>query len=163
MASPFKIYRILCSTPPELDPERTLFESSLAAFGEKVTFPEQILFAGASFRDGFDAGRHRGPAEANVRLCDFFVHIYGETWPGPTFRDFIKLAIGCIEDPSKPMRQAAVLFKNPTEADEKVRQVRQTLIEEGKCAVLEFRDSAELEAQLKQIYACWYASVKERP
>ena len=163
MASPFKIYRILCSTPPELDAERTLFESSLAAFGEKVIFPEQILFAGASFRDGFDAGRHRGPAEANVRMCDFFVHIFGETWPGPAFRDFIQLAIECIADPTKPMRQATVLFKNPAEADDKVRQLQQTLIEAGKCEVREFHDSTELEEHLKQLYANWHASVKARP
>jgi hypothetical protein len=163
MASPFKIYRILCSTPPELEAERCLFESSLAQFGEQVTFPEQILFAGASFRGSFDATRHRAAAESNVFMCDFFVHIFGESWPAPVFQGFINLAQQSIADPSKPMRLVTVMFRNLADADEKVRKFHTALIEGGKSNVREFHDAAELEQQLKEVYAGWYSSVVESP
>jgi hypothetical protein len=122
MAPAFKIFRILCSTPPELEPERCIFESSLAAFGTEVTFPEQILFAGASFRESFDANRHRSAAESNVRMCDFFLQILGEEWPGAVFQGFVDLAVEVMADPSKPMRQVTVIFRNLAAAGEKVRQ-----------------------------------------
>ena len=160
MASPFKIYRLLCSTSPELEPEREVFESSLASFGERVTFPEQILFAGASFRESFDAVRHRRAAESNVRMCDFFVHIFGEEWPGPVFKNFITLALESIADPSRPMRQATVIFRNFAEADEQVRQFRDKLGEGGNCDLRDFQDLTELEGQLKQVFAGWYESIK---
>ena len=163
MASPFKIYRILCCTPPELEPERCVFESSLAQFGMEVTFPEQILFAGASFRESFDANRHRSAAESNVRMCDFFVQILGEEWPGAVFKGFVNLAVEVMADPSKPMRQVTVIFRNLAAADEKVRQLHDALAADGKCDLREFRDSADLETQLQAVYAGWFTSVQQKP
>jgi hypothetical protein len=159
MASPFQIYRILGSTTPDMESEREIFESSLTKFGEAVTFPQQILFAGASFPGGFDPNRHRAPAEANVRMCDFCLYIFGEDWQGPAFRDLIRLAINCAADPAMPMRKVAVLFRNSSGADAQVRQLRETLLQEGKCDIRDFQDQAELPQQLEAIYAIWYASV----
>ena len=87
MAAPFRIYRILCSTPPDLEAERLAFESTLAAFGEHVTFPQQVLFAGASFRPPFDAGRHRAEGEAQCPPLRFLRphllhHLAGCRFPG---------------------------------------------------------------------------------
>jgi len=163
MAAPFRIYRILCSTPPDLEPERELCESTLASFGETVTFPQQVLFAGASFCPGFDAVRHRAAGEANVRQCDFFLHIFSETWPGAAFQAFIDLAQASLADPSKPMRQTAVLFKNFAGADEKVRSFRDTLAAGGNCDLREFQDPAELERLLREIFASWWESVQRKP
>jgi len=163
MASAFKIYRIVCATPPDLNAERQVFESTLADFAERVTFPEQILFAGASFREGFDVARHRTLAESNVRMCDFFLHIFGETWPAPAFKDFITLALECAADSSQPMRNAAVLFRNPADADEQVRRFRDELGLRGNCELREFKDSQELEAQLREVFAGWHAAVKQNP
>jgi hypothetical protein len=163
MASPFRIYRILCSTPPDLEPEREICESTLAHFGETVTFPQQVLFAGASFRPGFDARRHRAAGESNVRQCDFFLHIFAETWPGADFQAFIELAQASLADRARPMRQTAVLFKNFAAADEKVREFRDTLAACGNCDLREFQDLAELEGQLREIFASWWESVKPDP
>ena len=140
-----------------------MFESTMAAFGEQVAFPEQILFAPASFREGFDLNFHRAAAESNVRMCDFFVQMLGEVWPGPGFQNLVNLTLECIADASKPMRQASVLFRNPDRADEQVLQFRSALAGDGKCDVGEFRDAAELERKLKEIYAGWFATVKETP
>jgi hypothetical protein len=163
MAAPFQIYRVLCSTPPELEPERVLAEATLTSFGATVTFPQQVLFAGASFRPGFDAVRHRAVGESNVRMCDFFLHIFSETWPGDAFQGFIDLAQVALADPSLPMRRTAVLFKNFAAADEKVRSFRNSLAAGGNCDLREFQDPAELERLLREIFASWWESVRPDP
>ena len=163
MATPFRIYRILCSTPPDLEAERLAFESTLASFAEHVTFPQQVLFAGASFREMFDADLHRGSAEANVSMCDFFLHIFGEAWPGAAFQAFIDLAQTCKADPVRPMRQVAILFKNFAGADEKVRKFRDALAEGGKCDLRDFQDRGELDCQLQEVFASCWESVQANP
>jgi hypothetical protein len=163
MPAPFSIYRVLCSTPPDLESERLIFESSLAGFTEHTTFPQQVLFAGASFRPKFDADRYRAATEANVRQSDFFLHIFSGTWPGDTFRSFINLAQACADDPAMPMRQVAVLFKNFDEAGEPVRKFRDGLTGAAKCDVREFHDPAELDRLLGEIYVSWWESVRARP
>jgi len=163
MPAPFRIYRILCSTPPDLETERLIFESTLANFAEHRTFPKQVLFAGASFRPRFDADRHRAIGEANVRQCDFFLHIFSDTWPGTAFQAFLDVARACTDDPSLPMRQIAVLFKNFDQADENVRRFRGSLTGAGKCDVRGFQDSAELDRLLTEIFATWWESVQAKP
>jgi hypothetical protein len=163
MGAPFGIYRILCSTPPELEGEREIFESALSNFGEAVTFPQHVLFAGASFRDTFDAVRHRAAAEANIRQCDFFLHIFSETWPATAFQGFIELAQSSIADPAKPMRRMAVLFRNFAHADEQVRLYRDALAGAPECDLREFQDAAELDALLHEIFASWWETVKPGP
>jgi hypothetical protein len=163
MPAPFRTYRILCSTPPDLEIERLIFESTLAHFAEHVTFPQQVLFAGASFRPKFDADRYRAVGEANVRQCDFFLHIFSDSWPGTAFRAFIDLAQACTDDPSMPMRQIAVLFKNFDQAGETVRNFRDSLTGAGKCEVREFQDTAEFDRLLREIFASWWESVQAKP
>jgi hypothetical protein len=163
MAGAFRVYRILCSTPPDLEAERLAFEKSLASFAERVTFPQQVLFAGASFRDQFDAGRHRAPVEDNVRMCDFFLHIFSDTWPGPAFKAYIDLAQACMADPSQPMRKVAVLFTNFAGADEKVRNFRDALAQGGKCELRDFQDPAELQPILEEIFESWWEAVQAKP
>jgi hypothetical protein len=161
--SRFRVYRILCSTSPDLDPERQTFETTLAEFAENVTFPEQVLFAGASFRESFDTERHRASAEANVRMCDFFLHIFSETWPGSDFQAYVELARECLSEPSQPMRQVAVLYKNFGEADDEVRRFRAVLAEAGNCELRDFQNPLELEGILQELYASWWELVQPRP
>jgi hypothetical protein len=159
----FRIYRILGSTSRDLEPERQLFESTLTAFGEEFTFPQQVLFAGASFRPPFDSDVHRTSGEENVRMCDFFLHIFSDKWPGAGFQAFIDLARASMADSSKPMRAIAVLFKNFPDADEKVRNYRAALAANGNCELRDFEDAAGLERQLREVFTSWWESVQARP
>ena len=146
-----------------LESARLLFETTLSSFGERVTFPQQILFAGASFRSGFDANQHYAAGESNVRMCDFFLHIFGEEWPGAAFKGFIELAQSCLADPSLPMRQVTVLFQDFGEADERLRKYRETLEAKGNCALRDFHDANDLNACLQEIYTAWWESVQAKP
>ena len=161
MAFPFKTYRVLCATSPELEPERDIFQSTLATFGETVSFPQGILFAGATFREGFDASLHRAAAENNVRTCDFYVHIVGEEPQGRILEGFAKLALECAADESKPMRQVSVLFRKFAEAEEPVRQFRERLVAAGACTVMDFQNSGELESRLMEVFGVWFAMARE--
>jgi hypothetical protein len=163
MSHPFRIYRILCSTPPDLEEERLAFETALAAFSEQVTFPQKVLFAGASFRPPFDATRHRASAEANVRMVDFFVHIFSTTWRGGEFPAFIDLAQACIAESARPMRQIAVLFKNYGGAAQEVRSYRDTLSARPPCDIRDFQDPVELDRVLREIFSSWWECVQATP
>ena len=96
-------------------------------------------------------------------MWNFFLHIFSGTWPGTAFQAFIDLAQACTDDPSMPMRQIAVLFKNFGEADDGVRKSRDSLIGVGKCDVRKFQDTAELERLLVDIIASWWESVQAEP
>jgi hypothetical protein len=159
----FRTYRILCSTSPDLEPERLVFEDTLADFGEHVTFPQEVLFAGASFRPPFDAERLRASVESNIRMCTFYVHIFPNKWPGPVFSEFIEFARVSKNDPSRPLRQFAVFFKNHAAADEQMRACRQGLASGGECEIRDFEDAAGLEHQMRLLFADWFESVQQRP
>jgi hypothetical protein len=160
MAPSFRIYRVLCSTPPDLEAEREIFESTLTSFGEAVAFPQKVLFAPASFLPPFDAGIHRTAVEANVRECDFFLHVFGESWPGPPFPAFIDLAQDSMAAPARPLRRSAILFKNFARADEKVREFRDKLGATGKFDLRDFQETAELDGMLREIFSSWWESLR---
>ena len=159
MSPTFAIYRILCSTPPDLEPERLAFEACNAQFAEKVSMPDGVLFAAASFRPPFLSDRHAAAVESNIRMCDFFLQIFGEWQPRPDYAGFVDLALECLADPAMPMRQVAVLFRNPSKADPQMRQLQETLSAAGQCEVGEFCDQPDLEARVQGILAGWYSGV----
>lgn len=121
--------------------------------------PSGMLFAAASFPPQFLPDRHAPAVESNIRMCDFFLQIFGERQPHPAYASFISLALECCANPAMPMRRIAVLFRNPPEADPQLRELRQTLCAGGQCDVGEFRDRQELDARVQAILADWYGDV----
>ena len=73
MPNPFTIHRLVCSTPPGLEEERDLFLAALADFAGRVTMPEGMLLAPASFRDGFDVNLLQGVVKSNIKDSAFFL------------------------------------------------------------------------------------------
>ena len=161
MPAPFRIYRILCSTPPDLETERLIFESTLASFAEHDhvsptgTFRRRIVPSEVRRRP---SPRRRGGQRSPVRLLSAHLlrHLAGDCFPvlhrsGPGTAP---------TTPAMPMRQIAVLFKNFDRADENVRKFRDSLTGAGKCDVREFQDPAELDRLLREIFASWWESVQ---
>lgn len=151
-------YRILCCTPPGMEPERLRFEACNAEFGEKLN-PLGILFAAASLLPPFVPERRAPAVESNIRTCDFLLAVFGEQRPHPAYERFVDLALECLNDAAMPMRQVSVLFRKPTEADEPIRDLREKLSTGGGCHVAEFRDEHEFELQVREILAHWYAAI----
>src|SRR5579864_282679 len=163
MPFPYTTYRILCSTPPDLDAEREVFLSSVAKFGEEVTLPAQVLFAAASLPAPFNANLHKAAIEGNIRMVDFFVQVFGDSAPEGAYRGFVDYALECLADPAKPLRSVAVLFKATPNVGEEICKLKETLRAGGRCEVREFHDSQELDTQFREVLESWYALAQAKP
>jgi hypothetical protein len=162
MANDWTTYRVLCTAPPDLEPERIAFYEENAKFAERITMPRRILFALASPRSDFNPQIHARPVESNIQFCDFFVQICGEDVLDPAYRRFVELAVECTGDQKFPMRAAAVLFRNPGEASEETQRFRERLLNHPDCTVHDFRGPEELGRASEAILASW-CSLIENP
>jgi hypothetical protein len=161
MAIAWTIYRALCCVTPELEPERAAFEAANARFAERVTMPEAILFALASPRSDFDPQVNRHGLESNIRSCDFFVQILGETATDPAYLEFVGLAVACTADPTFPLRSTAVIFRNPERATAEMAAFRDKLSADPHCKVHDFHDLSELNALAEAVLADWHGKIHE--
>jgi len=155
------IYRALCCVTPGLEPERAAFEAANARFAERVTMPEAMLFALASPRSDFDPQINRRGLESNIRSCNFFVQVLGETAPDPALLEFVDLAVACTADPAFPLRSTAVMFRNPEGAASEIAAFRDKLTANPHCAVHDFHDSSEFDALAEIILADWRAKIQQ--
>jgi hypothetical protein len=157
---PFRFYRILCTTPPELEDERLAFESAVSAFVGRVTMPDKILFAAASLRPPILAANQMPLIEANIRMCEFIVAVFGEAWPDPVFGSFIHYSLTSIADPDRATRAACAFFRNYASAAPEVRQLRESLEKDGQCAVRDFTNTTDFPAQVEELLSHWYAPLR---
>ena len=160
MPGSFTTYRILCSTTPELDTEQEIFLAANADFAEQVCMPEWVLFAAATFRPPFQAELNKAAVEANIRMCDFFIQIFGEKSPPAVYKGFVDYALQCTADPAMPMRAATVLFHDSAGASEEMRALRKALDADPQCDVRTYKDGDDLAIQLRQVFQDWYSQVK---
>jgi hypothetical protein len=123
--------------------------------------PEMMLFALASPRSDFDPQVNRHGLESNIRFCDFFVQIFGETTPDPCFREFVDLAVACAADPAFPLRSAVVIFRNPESAAPETAAFRDKLAANPHCTVHDFHDSSEFDALAETVLADWRAKIQQ--
>jgi hypothetical protein len=160
MSINFKMHRLLCSTPPDLESERLVFEERLAKFSEHVTMPAGVLFPAAMFRPDFDLNRQRYAIESNIRMVEFFVQILGESMPDPVFEGFVNLALKCVADAAFPLRQATILFKRSSAAPPALERLRKTLAADPRCELREYGDEQELADQIRATLEGWYRLIQ---
>ena len=155
------IYRALCCVTPDVEAERAAFEAANACFAERVTMPEGMLFALASPRSDFDPQVNRHGVESNIRSCDFFVQIFGETAPDPAFLEFVDVAVRCAADPALALRSAVVMFRNPERAAPEVTAFRERVSASPYCTVRDFHDLSEFDALAETVLTDWRAKIQE--
>jgi hypothetical protein len=163
MPTDFKFYGILCCTPPDLDSERLVFESSVTQFVEQVSMPDGVLLAAASLRPPINAAVQKAAIDSNIRTCEFFVQIFGEQWPDPVFAGFVEYAVQCAADPAMPTRQVGVLFRNFQAAVPELHHFRQRLAASSQCELRDFKGPDDLSRQLNDLLADWYLPLKPQP
>ena len=163
MPTDFKFYGILCCTPPDLESERLVFESSVAEFVEQVSMPDGVLFAAASLRPPINAAVQKAAIDSNIRTCEFFIQIFGEQWPDPVFAGFVEYAVECAADPAIATRQVGVLFRNFPAAVPELHHFRQRLATGGRCELRDFKGPEDLSHQLRDLLAAWYLPLKPEP
>jgi hypothetical protein len=160
MSVSWTIYRALCCVTPELEPERSAFDTASARFAERVTMPEGILFAVASPRSDSDPQLNRRGLESNIRFCDFFVQMFGETASDPLLREFVDLAVACTADSAFPLRSTTVMFRNPETAAPEIAAFRQKLSSSPHCTVHDFHNSSEFDALAEIILTDWHTNIQ---
>jgi hypothetical protein len=160
MGTNFTFYRVLCTTPPELESERLAFEAAVAQFVEEVTMPDAVLFAAASLRPPIRAVVQKATIESNIRMCEFFIQVFGEQLPDPVFPGFVEYALACVADTSTVTRKACVLFRNYHAAAPQMQHFREKLAAGDPCEVRDFGGEAELAEQLRELLCSWYAPLK---
>ena len=163
MAVNFKFYRILCCTPRDLEAERQAFESAVALFVEQISMPDAVLFAPASLRPPIIAANQKPAIESNIRMCKFFIQIFGEQWPEPVFQGFVEYALDCGADPSMATRNVCVFFRNYRAAAPELRQFRESLAANGQCELRDFSGTEDFSSQFRELLAAWYAPLKPAP
>jgi hypothetical protein len=161
MPTNFRFHYIICTTPPDLEDERTAFESAVAQFVEQVTMPDGVLFAPASLRPAIDARRQKAAIDSNIRTCEFFIQIFGEQLPDPVFPGFVEYALQCRCDPAMVTRNAVVLFRNYSAAAPELRELRERLEGGGQCETRDFQSVPELSIQLRELLSGWYGQVRQ--
>jgi hypothetical protein len=162
MSSQFTIHRLVCSTPPGLEEERDLFLAAIATFAERVTMPEWVLLAPASFRDGFNADLLQAAIKDNIKYSTFFLGIFGQDPVDPVFKRLVEYAVECAENPERPMRRVTVLFKDAGDVSPQVNREMQTLRARLTpiCEVRVFSGPGALPAIFEEVLTEWYALVR---
>lgn len=150
----FRSFRILCATTPELEEARDTYQSASAAYSESVLLPEGILFASATFRQPFEAASSREAVRANIRMCDFFAGIFGDSEADAAYRGFVGYAIECAADARYPMRRPVVFFADPPGA---MAEFRESLL--SRCDVHSYSTQDGLREGLTAMFAAWRVEV----
>ena len=161
MPNEYTIHRLLCATPPGLEEERDLFLKTLSEFAERVTMPDWVLLAPASFRDGMDVDLFQGAVKSNIKSSVFFLGIFGQDPAAPVYKRVAEYAIECAENPDLPMRRVTLLFQDAGDVAPEVLALRERMT--GVCEVRSFAKAKDLPAIFEEILAGWYALLRPGP
>jgi hypothetical protein len=161
MPNQFTIHYLVCSTPPGLEEARDLFLTTLGDYCGRVTMPDAVLLAPASFRDGFDVSLMQGPVKSNIKNSAFFLGIFGQDPTDPAYKRLVEYAIECAENPDFPMRRVTLLFQDAGDVAPEVLALRERMT--GVCEVRSFAKAKDLPAIFEEILAVWYALLRPGP
>ena len=158
MPNEYTIHRLVCATRPGWEKERDLFLTTLSAFAERVTMPDWVLLAPASFSDGFDAKLQQAVVKNNIQNSVFFLGVFDQDPADPVYKRFAEYAIECAGDPELPMRRVTLLFKDAGDAAEEMLALGEKM--SRLCEVRNFGKIKDLPAIFEEILSGWYALVR---
>jgi hypothetical protein len=110
----YRMNRVFCATPWELEEERRGFHDIIGQINETKAMPLGMLYVPVSLTNMPDKRLHQHAVDENIRACRHYIVALGEDW-GPVERNFerdYRLAVACCEDPALPMRHAAILLRD---------------------------------------------------
>jgi hypothetical protein len=163
MTPNFTFYRVLCTSPPDLEDEREVFETAVARFVEEVSMPDRVLFAPASLRPPIVASRQKQAIEANIRCCEFVLAVFGERWPDPVFGGFAAYAAECAREAGAGTRAVAVCFRNYAGAAPEVRALRESLAGCEGCELHDFVGAGDFGRLVGDLLSRWYGPLRPQP
>ena len=107
----FKMHRVFCATPWEMEAERARFYDVIGEFNEAHSVASGMLYVPVSLTNIRDKRPMQYLVEENIRDSRHFILLLSENW-GPAERNFENdylLARECAADPALPMHEIALL------------------------------------------------------
>lgn len=114
----FRMHRIFCATPWELEDERNRFHDLISNFNETAAMPLGVLYVPVTLFNIRDKRPMQYAIDENIRDCRHYILVLSGEW-GPVERNFrtdYDLALQCVADPTLPMQSVAVLSKKQLSA-----------------------------------------------
>jgi len=121
MAKNRTTYRIFIASPSGLDAERVAFRETIEEYNKSDAEDEGVRFEAVGWEDTL--GGARRPQEIineELHQCDYFVMILWDRWGSPPdnegkfssgTEEELNVALKCLLDDGKPMRQVVMFFK----------------------------------------------------
>jgi ribosomal protein S18 acetylase RimI-like enzyme len=139
-----------CAAPGDLEAEREAFYRAVAQVNENAGIGLHLLFAPLSIVPAItDKTKFQAAVDENIRLCSYYILALDDTW-GPPLKNFeqdYRLALECRDDASLPMKEVAVLLKNPAAG--------RALLGEDRARCIEYADVAGFESIVRDLLSEW--------
>ncbi len=156
------MYRVYLSTPGDLSREQDACRDALSDVNSSHAMPLKILLVTVCLREDGQIVGFRSAVSENVRQCSYFVQVFEDDWgPSHLHRKLLYLAAECRDDPSLPMREVIVCFKDaPEETDPAILAFRTELEDRKDMRLLRFQKPDDLKTQLLDIFSGWVRSIE---
>jgi TIR domain-containing protein/pentapeptide repeat protein/uncharacterized protein DUF4062 len=166
-------YRVFIATPSGLEIERKGFRDILQEFNELDPQGRRIIFTPIGWE--LTLGGHGRPQELinnDLVQCDYFVLVLWDRWGSPPdiegsftsgCEEEFSLALKCLADPDRPMREVVVFFKqvdenrikDPGQQLQKVLNFRAELERSKKHLWMVFSDVSSFQGYLRRYLHKW--------
>lgn len=153
MADRITRYKVFIASPGGLDEERQAFRDTIRDYNEEMNAQRRdITFMAVGWEETLPGrGRPQSLINDDIIECDYFILLLWNRWGSPPdtpgkspyssgCEEEFELALKCLEDPNKPMRQVLIFFKavDPEQMADPGKQLR---------PVLDFKRKLERERQ----------------
>lgn len=173
MARSITEHRVFIATPGGLDEERRAFREELREYNEVDAVRRGLLFTPVGWEDTLGGARRpQSLINHDLVTCDWFVLVLWNRWgsapdiEGPYTsgcEEEFDLALECLKDPSRPMREVVVFFKwvdpqqlaDPGPQLQKVLEFRRRLEESKEHLFMTFDEPLLFRSTLRRYLARW--------
>jgi uncharacterized protein YjbI with pentapeptide repeats len=173
---------VFIASPSGLEAERRLFQETLREFSEEIS-SRGLSFAPIGWELTLGGvGRPQELINKDLVTCDYFVLVLGDRWGSAPLahgtakftsgcEEEFNLALECLADSSKPMRQVVVFFKDinkkmlndPGPQLKQVLEFKRYLEDSKKHLFLSFETIPTFQKQLRRYLAQWASDHKPGP
>jgi|SRR5882672_10303393 len=163
----YRLLRVFCSTPGDLEDERQAFHDVMGELNESDGMPKGVLLVPISIVPKMaNKTFFQGVVDENVRACRFFVQVLHNNWgpPAKNFEREYNLAWQLKADPASLMEDVALFFKvaDGVEVEPVILQLRSSAQQQD-CSTHEFASLEEYKQQLRAQLSAWLRAVEDEP
>ena len=124
MADSITRYKVFIASPGGLQKERQAFRDTIREYNEEIDKQRRdVTFMPVGWEETLGGyGRPQSLINEDIIACDYFILLLWDRWGSPpdtpgqgqyssACEEEFALALECLEDPAKPMREVLIFFK----------------------------------------------------